>query len=135
MKDDFLKYQAQTSPYPLAIEIATAKGSYIHDTQGNTYLDFIAGVSANSLGHRHPKVVEAIKQQLDTYLHVMVYGEYIQSPAVKLTKLLATLLPDPLETTYLTNSGTEATEGAIKLAKKHTNRFEIVARSYERYEF
>ncbi|NAS32819.1 aminotransferase class III-fold pyridoxal phosphate-dependent enzyme [Flavobacteriaceae bacterium R38] len=127
MKEDFLRYQAQTTPHPLAMEITGAEGSYIFDKKGNSYLDFIAGVSANSLGHKHPEVVKAIKQQLDAYMHVMVYGEYIQSPAVELTKLLASLLPDPLETTYLTNSGTEATEGAIKLAKKHTNRTQIIA--------
>ncbi len=127
MKNDFLKYQAQTTPHPLAIEVTSAEGSYITDKDGNSYLDFIAGVSANSLGHRHPKVVEAIKKQLDSYMHVMVYGEYIQSPAVTLTKLLAQHLPQPLEVTYLTNSGTEAIEGAIKLAKRVTGKHEIIA--------
>ena len=106
MTDDFLKYQAQTTPHPLAMEISHAEGSYIYDTNNKAYLDFVAGVSACSLGHRHPKVVKAIKKQLDKYLHVMVYGEYIQEPAVELAKLLAQHLPESLETTYLTNSGT-----------------------------
>ena len=127
MKTDFLKYQAQTSPHPLAMEISHAEGSYIYDTNGKAYLDFVAGVSACTLGHKHPKVVSAIKKQLDKYLHVMVYGEYIQQPAVALTKLLATHLPDNLEKTYLTNSGTEAVEGAIKLAKRATGRSELIA--------
>ena len=89
MKKDFFKYQAQTSPNPLAIEISHAKGSYIYDTSGKAYLDFVAGVSANSLGHNHPKVTDAIKNQLDAYAHVMVYGEFIQKPQVELCKILA----------------------------------------------
>lgn len=109
------------------MEISHAEGSYIYDVNNKTYLDFIAGVSACTLGHRHPKVVSAIKTQLDKYLHVMVYGEYIQEPAVKLSKLLAQHLPKPLESTYLTNSGTEAVEGALKLAKRFTGRSEIIA--------
>lgn len=112
---------------PLAMEISHAEGSYIYDTDGKAYLDFVAGVSACSLGHRHPKVVAAVKKQLDAYMHVMVYGEYILEPALNLTKLLANHLPDPLETTYLTNSGTEAIEGALKLAKRYTGRSEIIA--------
>lgn len=127
MKSDFFKYQAQTTPHPLAMEISHASGSYIYDTNNKAYLDFVAGVSACPLGHNHPKVINAIKAQLDTYLHVMVYGEYIQKPAVELTKLLANNLPDPLEKTYLTNSGTEAIEGALKLAKRATGRSEIIA--------
>lgn len=127
MQNDFFKYQAQTTPHPLAMSVSHAKGSYIYDLQNKAYLDFVAGVSACSLGHQHPKIVNAIKAQLDKYLHVMVYGEYIQEPAVKLAKLLGTLLPMPLETTYLTNSGTEAIEGAIKLAKRFTGRSQIIA--------
>ena len=127
MTDDFLKYQAQTTPHPLAMEISHAEGSYIYDTNNKAYLDFVAGVSACSLGHRHPKVVKAIKKQLDKYLHVMVYGEYIQEHAVELAKLLAQHLPESLETTYLTNSGTEAIEGALKLAKRATGRSQIIA--------
>ncbi|TBV26118.1 aspartate aminotransferase family protein [Meridianimaribacter sp. CL38] len=127
MKSDFFTYQAQTSPHPLAMEISHANGSYIYDSNNKAYLDFVAGVSANSLGHNHPKVVNAIKNQLDKYMHVMVYGEYIQEPAVELAKLLAKHLPKPLETTYLTNSGTEAIEGALKLAKRFTGRSQIIA--------
>ncbi|MBU3012539.1 aspartate aminotransferase family protein [Polaribacter vadi] len=127
MKEDFFKYQAQTSPHPLAIEISHANGSYIYDTTNKKYLDFVAGVSANSLGHNHPKVSEAIKNQVDTYTHVMVYGEFIQKPQVGLCKLLASTLPNELQSVYITNSGTEATEGALKLAKRVTNRAEIIA--------
>lgn len=127
MKEDFFKYQAQTSPHPLAIEISHANGSFVYGTDGKEYLDFIAGVSANTLGHNHPKVSKAIKDQVDKYTHVMVYGEFIQQPQLNLTKLLSQNLPDTLETVYLTNSGTEATEGAIKLAKRFTGRNEIIA--------
>ncbi len=127
MKKEFFKYQAQTTPHPLAMEVSHAKGSYIFDTKGNKYLDFVAGVSACSLGHQHPKVVTAIKNQLDKYLHVMVYGEYVQENAVKLAKLLAENLPESLKKTYLVNSGTEAIEGAMKLAKRATQRGEIIA--------
>ena len=127
MTSDFFKYQAQTSPHPLAMEISHAKGSYIYDTNNKVYLDFVAGVSACTLGHNHPNVINAIKSQLDKYLHVMVYGEYVQKPAVELTKLLAKNLPHTLEKTYLTNSGTEAIEGALKLAKRATGRSEIIA--------
>ncbi len=127
MKTAFLKYQAQTTPHPLALEISHAKGSYIYDTKGKEYLDFIAGVSANSLGHNHPKVTNAIKNQLKKYTHVMVYGEFIQQPQLALSKLLIDNLPPNFETAYLTNSGTEATEGALKLAKRFTGRSEIIA--------
>lgn len=127
MIEDFYRYQAQTTTHPLAMEVSYAEGSYIYDKKHNAYLDFVAGVSACSLGHRHPKVVEAIKKQLDTYMHVMVYGEYAQQPAVELSKLLSQHLPKPLETTYLTNSGTEAIEGAIKLARRFTGRSEIIS--------
>ena len=127
MKNDFFKYQAQTSPHPLALEVSHASGSYIYSTQNRKYLDFVAGVSACSLGHRHPRVVDAVKKQLDKYLHVMVYGEYAQGPAVELCRLLAKHLPAPLEKTYLTNSGTEAIEGSLKLARKFTGRTEIIA--------
>jgi acetylornithine aminotransferase len=125
--NDFFKYQAQTTPHPLAMEIKYAKGSYIYDTNDKPHLDFVAGVSACSLGHCHPAVVSAVKEQLDKYMHVMVYGEYIQKPAVELCELIANLLPEPLDTTYLVNSGTEAIEGSIKLARKYTGRSEIIA--------
>ncbi len=125
MKDDFYTYQAQTTPHPLAMEVSHAKGSYIYDTQGGKHLDFVAGVSACSLGHCHPRIVNAVKAQMEKYQHVMVYGEYVQAPAVQLTKLLAQHLPKPLETTYLVNSGAEAIDGAMKLARRVTGRSEI----------
>lgn len=127
MKKEFFKYQAQTTPHPLALEVSHAKGSYIYNTEGKKYLDFVAGVSACTLGHQHPKVTNAIKDQLDKYTHVMVYGEYVQEPSVQLAKLLAEQLPKSLEKTYLVNSGTEAIEGAMKLAKRATGRSEIIA--------
>ncbi|MCB0453969.1 MAG: aspartate aminotransferase family protein [Aequorivita sp.] len=126
MTEDFFKYQAQTTPHPLALEISHAEGSYIYDTSGNRHLDFVAGVSACTLGHCHPRVVSAIKTQAEKYLHVMVYGEYIQEPAVKLAKLLAENLPKSLKTTYLVNSGTEAIEGALKLARRATGRTQLI---------
>lgn len=127
MKEDFLKYQAQTSLHPLGIEISHAKGSYIYDVHGNAHLDFVAGVSACCLGHCHPKVVNAIQQQTSKYMHVMVYGEYAQSPATEYVKLLQQNLPKKLEVTYLVNSGTEAMEGAIKLARRFTGRSQIIS--------
>ncbi|WP_081212441.1 aspartate aminotransferase family protein [Salegentibacter sediminis] len=127
MKEDFLKYQAQTTPHPLALEVSHSKGSYIYTTDGLKHLDFVAGVSACSLGHCHPRVVAAIREQAEKYLHVMVYGEYAQQPAVELTKLLAQHFPGSLEKTYLTNSGTEAIEGSLKLARRFTGRTQILA--------
>lgn len=127
MKSDFLKYQAQTSPYPLGMEVSHADGSYIYDTAGKKYLDFVAGVSACTLGHRNQRVNNAIKDQLDKYSHVMVYGEYAQAPPVEYCKLLASLLPDPLNKVYLVNSGTEATEGALKLVRRVTGRSQLIS--------
>jgi acetylornithine/N-succinyldiaminopimelate aminotransferase len=127
LKTDFKKYQAQTSPYPLGMEISHAMGSYIYDTNNKKYLDFVAGVSACALGHQNKRVNDAIKNQLDKYSHVMVYGEYAQSPAVEYCKLLASLLPKPLEKTYLVNSGTEACEGALKLARRVTGRSQLIS--------
>lgn len=127
MNTDFIQYQAQTSPYPLGMEVSHAIGSYIYDTNNNRYLDFVAGVSACSLGHQHPRVNQAIKDQLDLYSHVMVYGEYSQSPAVEYCKLMASLLPAPLDKTYLVNSGTEAIEGALKLARRVTGRSQLIS--------
>lgn len=127
MNQDFINYQAQTSPHPLGMEVSHAKGSYIYDTSGKSYLDFVAGVSAVSLGHQNQRVNDAIKKQLDTYSHVMVYGEYSQSPAVEYCKLLASLLPPTLNKTYLVNSGTEATEGALKLARRVTGRSQLIS--------
>jgi len=127
MKNDFFKYQAQTTSHPLAMQVSHAKGSYIYDTAEKAHLDFVAGVSACTLGHCHPKVVKAVQQQVQKYMHVMVYGEYVQQPAVAYAKLLASLLPDPLNSTYLVNSGTEAIEGALKLARRVTGRSEIIS--------
>ncbi|WP_282788050.1 aspartate aminotransferase family protein [Flavobacterium croceum] len=127
MFQDFLKYQAQTSPYPLGLEVSYAKGSYIYDTQNNKYLDFVAGVSACSLGHQHPRVNQAIIDQLNTYSHVMVYGEYAQHPAVAYCKLLVENLHESLNKVYLVNSGTEATEGALKLARRVTGRSQLIS--------
>lgn len=124
--DDFLRYQAKTTPHPLGLSIKKAKGAYITDTQGKKYLDFVAGVSACSLGHCHPKVVQAIRKQAKKYLHVMVYGEFAQEPAVLLCKELLELLPPSHQSVYLTNSGTEAIEGALKMAKRATGRSELI---------
>lgn len=125
--NDFMKYQAQTSKHPLGLEISYAEGTYIYDTSGKKYLDLVAGVSAVSVGHRNERVNRAIKAQLDAYSHVMVYGEYAQHPAVEYCKLLASLMPGKLEKTYLVNSGTEATEGALKLARRATGRSRLVS--------
>ena len=127
MKQEFFKYQAQTTPYAAGFEVEKAEGSYIYGKDGNAYLDFVAGVSANTLGHSHPKVVNAIKEQADRYLHVMVYGEYAQEKPVALCQLLAEATPAPLEVTYLVNSGAEAIDGALKLAKRYTGREEIIS--------
>ena len=127
MKQEFFKYQAQTTPYAAGFEVEKAEGSYIYGKDGRAYLDFVAGVSANTLGHSHPKMVNAIKEQADKYLHVMVYGEYAQEKPVELCKLLAEATPEPLEVTYLVNSGAEAIDGALKLAKRYTGREEIIS--------
>ena len=127
MKDKFLKYQAKTTSNPIGLEIKKAKGSYIWDNSNKKYLDFVAGISSNPLGHSHPSVIKKIEKQIRRYMHVMVYGEYIQRPAVKLCEKIINKLPDNLEVIYLTNSGTEAIEGALKLAKKATGRKEFIA--------
>ena len=126
MLNDFLKYQAKTTPYPLGLEVKSAKGTYIFDTHGKKYLDFVAGVSACALGHSHPKIIEAVQNQVSKYMHVMVYGEFAQEPSVKLCKLIIDLLPQNHEVVYLTNSGTEAIEGAMKLAKRVTGRSGLI---------
>ena len=132
LKEDFLEFQAMTTPSPLALTVKKAKGAYITSTTGKKYLDFIAGVSACSLGHRHPKVVSAIRKQTKKYMHVMVYGEFAQEPSVTLCKELVAILPENQESIYLTNSGTEAIEGAIKLAKRATGRSELIG-SFKSY--
>ena len=125
--DIFKRHQAQTFPFPSCIEITSAKGNYITDVNGKAYLDFVAGVSACTLGHSNPIIIEAVKDQLDKYTHVMVYGEFVQSPQYRLAKLLADNLPENLSTTYFVNSGAEAIEGAMKLAKRATGRSEIIS--------
>ena len=123
----FLKHLAQTSPAPLAFEIAKAEGCLLFDKNGKEYIDLIGGISVANIGHRHPKVIEAIKKQLDAYLHVMVYGEFIESPQVQYAKLLTEHLPASLNSVYFTNSGAEAVEGAMKLAKRVSNRTQMIA--------
>lgn len=127
LQEDFFKYQAKTTPFASGFEVDYAKGSYVYGKNGKAYLDFAAGVSANTLGHSFPRIINAIKEQADRHLHVMVYGEYAQDKPVQLCKLLAEVLPDPLNTTYLVNSGTEAIEASMKLAKRYTGREEIIA--------
>lgn len=126
-KEDFLRYVAQTSVHPAGLEIAHAKESCLYTADGRKYLDFISGIGVNNLGFAHPAIVKAIKAQAEKYLHVMVYGEYVQTPQVELAKKLVSLLPEPLNQVYFTNSGTEANEGALKLAKKYTGRKKIVS--------
>ena len=123
----FLRHVAQTSPNPLGLEIIAAEGLYLHDRSGKRYLDLIGGISVCNTGHRHPRVVQAIKDQADRYLHLLVYGELVQSPQVEYATLLASLLPSTLDNIYFTNSGAEAVDGAMKLAKRVTGRTEIVA--------
>lgn len=123
----FLNHVAQTSSSPLALEIERAQGVYLYDKDGKEYLDLIAGISVSNLGHGHPVVLEAIKNQVDKYLHTLVYGEFVLSPQVQLAQLLTQHLPDSLDSVYFVNSGTEATEGALKLAKRVTGRANIVA--------
>lgn len=123
----FLNHIAQTSETPLALEIERAEGVLLFDSNGKKYIDLISGISVSNVGHRHPKVVAAIKNQVDAYMHTMVYGEYIQGPQVRLAKLLSENLPSNLSSVYFVNSGSEAIEGAMKLAKRFTGRTEIVS--------
>lgn len=123
----FLRHVAQTSPEPLALEIVKASGAYLYDTAGKAYLDLIGGISVCNVGHCHPGVVAAIRQQTEAYLHVLVYGEFIQSPQVQYATWLSNNLPPALNSVYFTNSGAEAVEGAMKLAKRVTNRTQIIA--------
>ena len=126
----FLNHLAQTSPAPLALEIVRSEGVYLYDSDDKKYLDVIAGISVSVLGHRHPAVVNAIKNQVDLYMHTLVYGEFVLSPQIKLVSLLTSLLPENLSSVYLVNSGSEATEGAMKLAKKYTGRSEIISAKF-----
>lgn len=126
-RDLFLRYVAQTSSDPLMLEVESAEGIYINTTDGKKYIDLISGISVSNLGHRHPAIISAVKDQLDKYSHTMVYGEYVQSSQVQLAKLLTTHLPENLQSVYFVNSGSEAVEGALKLAKKFTGRNQIVS--------
>jgi len=123
----FMQHQGQTSPAPLMLEIVSAEGIYMYDTQGKAYIDLISGVSVSNLGHRHKAVIEAIKLQLDKYMHLHVYGEIVQAPQVLFAKKLTSILPEKLNCVYFVNSGSEAIEGAIKLAKRFTGRSEIIS--------
>ncbi|MEN8121965.1 MAG: aspartate aminotransferase family protein [Bacteroidota bacterium] len=123
----FQQHIGQTSEAPLGLEIEKAKGIYLYDVDGKKYIDLIAGVSVSNLGHLHPEIVKAVQQQAEKYMHLMVYGEYVQSPQVEFSKLLTDQLPEKLNCTYFVNSGSEANEGAIKLAKRYTGRTEIIA--------
>jgi acetylornithine/N-succinyldiaminopimelate aminotransferase len=126
MKTSFARYVAQTSPTPYGFEVSRAEGVFVFDQRGKPFFDCISGIAVSSLGHHHPVITEAIKAQLDLHLHTMVYGEHVQQAQVALAKKLAQLLPDGLESTFFTNSGAEAVEGALKLAKKYTGRYEII---------
>jgi acetylornithine/N-succinyldiaminopimelate aminotransferase len=123
----FLQFVGQTSPAPMMLEISSASGIYMYGPDGKKYIDLISGVSVSNTGHCHPKVVEAVKSQVDSYMHLMVYGEIIQSPQVKLAERLAGILPPALNTCYFVNSGSEAVEGALKLAKRYTGRSKIIS--------
>jgi len=125
--DIFLKHIAQTTSSPFLIDIESAEGTYLYTPEGTAYMDLISGVAVSNLGHKHPKVVEAIKKQVESHLHVMVYGEFVQSSPNLLAKKLTELLPNKLNCCYFTNSGTEANEGALKLAKRFTGRTEIIS--------
>ena len=127
LRDDFRRFVCQTSPEPMGIEVARAHGCVIVDKNGKEYLDFLSGIGVASIGHTHPAVVNAIKAQTERYLHVMVYGEYVQEPQVRLAQRLAEVAPPPLSVTYFTNSGTEAIEGALKTGRKYTGRSGFVS--------
>jgi acetylornithine/N-succinyldiaminopimelate aminotransferase len=126
-RDFFLSHLGQTTPFPFLVEVERAEGIYIYDKQGKAYMDMISGVAVNNIGHRHPNVVSALKNQIDKYLHVMVYGEFVQDPQQLLVKELLEVLPDSLDGVYVVNSGTEAIEAALKLAKRVTGRTELIS--------
>lgn len=126
-REIFLKHLAQTTPHPFLLQIERAEGSYLYSTSGKAYMDLISGIAVSNIGHRHPHVLKAIRNQLDKHLHVMVFGEFVQSSSNLLAKKLADLLPDQLNCCYFVNSGTEANEGALKVAKRFTGRSEIIS--------
>lgn len=123
----FLQHVAQTTNFPWALEIEKAKGVYMYDPHGKPYLDLISGIGVSNIGHCHPKVVKAVQDQVADYMHLMVYGEVIQSPQVQLAEELSKTLPQSIDAVYFVNSGTEATEGALKLAKRFTGRTELIS--------
>lgn len=123
----FYRYVAQTSPSPVGLTIEKAEGVYLFDSEGNKYLDLISGIAVSNLGHHHPGVISAIREQLDKHMHLMVYGEFVQSPQVKLAAKLAEYLPEGLNNVYFTNSGAEAVEGAMKLAKRFSGRNQFIS--------
>ncbi len=123
----FLNHLAQTSQFPLMIEVERAEGVMLYGPNGQEYIDLIAGIGVSNVGHRHPAVVAAVKAQADRYMHVMVYGEFVQQPQVQLAQAITATLPDPIDNAYLVNSGSEAVEGALKLAKRYTGRTGLVS--------
>ena len=123
----FLDHVAQTSDFPLQLEILSAKGVYLYGTKGKKYIDLISGIGVSNVGHRHIRVVNAINKQVRKYMHVMVYGEFVQSPQTRLAKAISDTLPDSLDNVFFVNSGSEAIEGAMKLAKRYTQRTEIIS--------
>ena len=123
----FLQHNAQTTLEPLLLEFNKANGMYLYDSQGKKYMDLIAGIGVSNVGHCHPTVVAAVQDQAANYMHIMVYGEFVQSPQVNFAKALSEILPPALDCTYFVNSGAEAVEGAMKLAKRYTQRTEIIA--------
>lgn len=125
-RDLFFSLQAQTTDHPMGIEISHAEGIWVTDTEGRRYMDLVSGLAVTNIGHRHPKVIEAIRNQCDLYLHVMPYGEYVQAPQVQLAEKMCSLLQDPLDNIYFVNSGTEANEAALKLAKRYTGRTQLI---------
>ncbi len=127
LKQDFYGFLAQTSKTPVGLEIASAKGIWLKDGNGKKYLDLISGIAVSNLGHGNPAVIKAIKSQADHHTHIMVYGEYVQSTQVRYAKLICSLLPKSLNSVYFVNSGSEAVEGALKLAKRYTGRKEIIS--------
>jgi len=127
LRQSFFHHIGQTSPSPLGLEVQSAEGVYIFDAQGKPYIDLISGISVSSIGHCNPTVVKAVQEQAAKYMHTMVFGEHIQSPQVKLAKMLTDILPDNLQSVFFVSTGAEAVEGAIKLAKRYTRRYEIIA--------
>ncbi len=127
LKQLFYNHQGRTSDEPIGIEIVDSEGVFLYDKDGKDYIDLVSGVSVSNLGHKHPRIIKAVKNQLDKYSHLMVYGEFIQEPQVRFAELLAKNIPNPLDTTYFVNSGSEAIEGALKLAKRYTGRSRIIA--------